>query len=95
MQFSFESDNIFLGKTGDYLLTQEANEHLKDACKALVITYYSSHKIRATIATEALRAGMDEVTAMHTFGWKDRATMQTYIRPVRTKTEQQKILTMF
>lgn len=80
---------LFLGKNKGFLLTQEFNKHLRIVCNALNINYYPSHKIRATIATEAVRAGMDEVTAMYTFGWKTRETMQTYIRAGRTKANQQ------
>ncbi len=62
-----KSNELFLGKTGKWLLTQELNGHLKDACKSLGIEYLSTHKVRSWFATEAAKNGMDDVTMMSTF----------------------------
>ena len=83
-----DKEELFLGKTGKWLLTQELNKHLKDACKALGIEYLSTHKVRAWFATEAAKNGMDEVTMMATFGWKDLDTAKAYIRKARSKSAQ-------
>ena len=85
---SFDDTYLFLGKNGGFLLTQQLNKHLKDVCEKLGIPYFPSHKIRATVATEMIRNGMDEVTAMYTFGWADPKTAKCYVRPLRTKTSQ-------
>lgn len=90
--FSFKEGRLFEGKTGGYLLTQEANDHLKAACRVLGFEELSSHKGRATVVTECLRNGMDEVTAMQTFGWSERDTIQSYTRPIKTLLNQQKAL---
>jgi len=83
---------LFLGKTGKFLLTQEFNDTLKEACTSLGISYLSSHKARKWAATEALRNGMDEVTLMYTFGWKSMETVRHYIKPQRTKQAQLNVL---
>ncbi len=83
-----KSEALFLGKTGKWLTTQELNSHLKDACKTLGIEYLSTHKVRSWFATEAAKNGMDDVTMMSTFGWKDRDTAKSYIRSARTRTAQ-------
>lgn len=73
-ELNCDNEFLFLGKTGKFLLTQEINNNIKDACEELGIVYRSSHKIRKWAATEACRNGMDEVSLMYTFGWKDRQT---------------------
>ncbi len=85
-------NELFLGKTGKWLLTQELNGHLKDACKSLGIEYLSTHKVRSWFATEAAKNGMDDVTMMSTFGWADRDTAKAYIRKVRTKSAQKEAI---
>ncbi len=87
-----DTDELFLGKTGKWLLTQELNEHLKDACNAIGIEYLSTHKVRSWFATEAAKCGMDDVTMMTTFGWKDRDTAKAYIRKARTKSAQKEAI---
>ena len=87
-----DTDELFLGKTGKWLLTQELNQHLKDACEALGIEYLSTHKVRSWFATEAAKCGMDDVTMMTTFGWKDRDTAKAYIRKARTKSAQKEAI---
>ncbi len=87
-----DSEELFLGKTGKWLLTQELNQHMKDACNALGIAYLSTHKTRAWFATEAAKIGMDEVTMTRTFGWKDRDTAKEYIRTARTETAQKEAI---
>lgn len=87
-----ETDELFLGKTGKWLLTQELNEHLKDACNALGFDYLSTHKVRSWYATEAAKIGMDDVTMMRTFGWKDLDTAKVYIRKARTESAQKDVM---
>ena len=87
-----DEEFLFLGKTGKFLLTQEINNNIKDACEELGIVYRSSHKIRKWAATEACRNGMDEVSLMYTFGWKDRQTAQHYIKSGRTQQAQLDVL---
>ncbi len=87
-----DTEELFLGKTGKWLLTQELNQHLKDACEKLGIEYLSTHKVRSWFATEAAKNGMDDVTMMTTFGWKDRDTAKAYIRKVRTKSAQKEAI---
>lgn len=87
-----DKDFLFLGKTGKFILTQEINANIKSACDALGIAYYSSHKIRKWAATEAIRQGMDEVTLMYSFGWKDRQTVQHYVKAGRTSQTQMAVL---
>ena len=43
-------------------------------------------------ATEAVRQGMDEVSLMYSFGWKNRQTAEHYIRAGRTQQSQLAIL---
>lgn len=87
-----DDEFLFLGKTGKFLLTQEINDNIKTACEELGIVYRSSHKIRKWAATEACRQGMDEVSLMYTFGWKDRQTAQHYIKSGRTQQAQLDVL---
>ena len=87
-----DEEFLFLGKSGKFILTQEINQNLKDACKDLEIAYRSSHKIRKWAATEAVRQGMDEVSLMYSFGWKNRQTAEHYIRAGRTQQSQHAIL---
>ena len=87
-----DEEFLFLGKTGKFLLTQECNKNIKEACEALGIKYMSSHKIRKWAATEALRNGMDEVSLMYTFGWKNRQTADHYIKTARTSQAQQQVM---
>ena len=87
-----DEEFLFLGKSGKFILTQEINQNLKEACKDLGITYRSSHKIRKWAATEAVRQGMDEVSLMYSFGWKNRQTAEHYIRAGRTQQSQLAIL---
>lgn len=87
-----DTEELFLGKTGKWLLTQELNQHLKDICESLGIEYLSTHKVRSWFATEAAKNGMDDVTMMSTFGWKDRDTAKAYIRKARTKSAQKEAM---
>ncbi len=87
-----KNEELFIGKTGKWLLTQELNSHLRDACDALGIEYLSTHKARAWFATECAKLGMDEVTMTRTFGWKDRDTAKEYIRAARTETAQKEAI---
>lgn len=73
---------IFLWN-GRPLKTQTINSHLKKACEALGIRYLSTHKIRATIITESLAAGMDQASAMRMAGQISPATMRAYVRVQR------------
>lgn len=66
---------LFLGKTQKYILTQEFNDNIKEACTNLNIPYKSSHKVRKWAVTESLRQGMDEVSMMYTYGWKNVDTI--------------------
>ena len=65
--------------------TQTVNDHLRSACRTLGIRYLSTHKIRAWAITEALAAGMDQITVMHMAGHANSQTMQHYIRGSRIK----------
>ena len=85
---NYDKDFLFWGKTGKYILTQEFNSYITEACEAIGIPYLSSHKARKWAATEALRQGMDEVTLMHTFGWKSLDTVKHYVKPQRTQISQ-------
>ena len=87
-----DKDFLFLGKSGKFILTQEFNDNIKEACQALGIPYMSSHKARKWAVTEALRNGMDEVSLMYTFGWKSFDTVQHYVKPYRTQQSQLAVL---
>lgn len=91
-ELAIDENFLFLGKTGKFILTQEVNDNIKTACKELGIIYRSSHKVRKWAATEACRQGMDEVSLMYTFGWKDRQTAQHYIKAGRTQQQQLAVL---
>ena len=68
---------------GNPLRTQTINSHLERACKALGIRYLSTHKIRATIITESIAAGMDQASAMRLAGHCSPETMRNYVRVAR------------
>ncbi len=86
-----DDDHVFLGKAGQYLTTGSINAHLMAACEHVGVKYSSSHKIRVWAATASVQHGADEVTAMYAFVWKDRETMQKYIRAGRTEIAKQAV----
>ena len=91
--YGFKDDFVFLGKTGNYLLTGEVNKNIHRACKALgIVKNFTTHDCRRYAATNAALEGMSTPAMQMAFGWKDRETAEKYIQVAAATKEHQQML---
>ena len=91
--YGFRDDFVFLGKSGNYILTGEANNNIHKACEALGIRKnFTTHDCRRYAATQAALEGMSTPAMQMAFGWKDRDTAEKYIQVAAATQEHQRLL---
>ena len=77
----------------DFLLTQECNNNIQAACKALGFQKkFSTHDCRRYAATQAALCGMSTPAMQKAFGWKDRDTVEKYVQLAAATKEHEEML---
>lgn len=92
-EYNFADNFVFMGKNNNFLLTQNINDNISNACELLGINKnFTSHDCRRYAATQAALKGMTGVAMQSAFGWADKNTAEHYINVAAAQKEHKEIL---
>ena len=93
-QLTHEGEFVFSNKTGNHLTTDTVNRRLEKHCKAIGISYHSSHKIRFANISKLAEQGVSISTIQYWAGHANVEMTYKYIRSVKRPSREEYRSTM-